>query len=138
MRKLHILIFRSEDNLLVSGDKSGKIIVWNAETGEIKKVLHEHDNKITDIAFSNAGTLMASASYDGKIKIWNLRNWQEIKNIISPAVPAYSGVKGNEPTFVLFNENDTHILFGGYNMKVIKANIHTVGFTLLTNFKPSH
>ena len=117
--------FRSEDNLLVSGDKSGKIIVWDTETGEIKKILHEHDDKITDIAFSNTGTLMASASYDGKIKIWNLNNWQEIKNINSPSVPAYSGVKGNEPTFVIFTENDTHVLFGGYNMKVVKANINT-------------
>ena len=46
------IAFRSEDNLLISGDKSGKLIIWNSETGEIINVLHEHENKITDISFS--------------------------------------------------------------------------------------
>lgn len=117
--------FRSEDNLLSSGDKSGKIIIWNTETGEIQKVLHEHDDKITDIAFSNSGELMASASYDGKIKIWKLSNWQEIKSFDSPTNYPFSGMNGNEPAFVIFSENDTHIIYGGYNMKIYKTNINS-------------
>jgi len=114
------IAFRSEDNLLISGDKSGKLIIWNSETGEIINVLHEHENKITDISFSPIQNSFVSASYDGTLKIWNISNGQLLKTITSPSIGSYSIVNGNEPTFVTYDNSGNNIIYGGYNMQIVK------------------
>ncbi len=115
--------FRSEDNLLVSGDESGAIIFWDAMTGEITKRLDIHEDKVTHLEFSNNGRMLASASYDGTIKVYDLKK-DKIRQIFkNSATGAYQDVKGNEPTFCAFSPDDKHLYFGGYNLQILKGSI---------------
>lgn len=115
--------FRSEDNLMISGDEQGDIIVWNAENGSVLQRMTQHNGKITHLEFSNNGKLLASASYDGTIRIWNLDKFRTLQTFKNPATEAYDGVKGDEPTFVTFDPSDKAVYFGGYNLQVLRGTI---------------
>jgi WD40 repeat protein len=115
--------FRSEDNLLVSGDESGKIIFWNALTGEIVNHLDIHTAKVTHLEFSNKGRLLASASYDGTVKVYDLKKRKLRQIFNNSTTEAYQDVKGNEPTFCTFSPDDKHVYFGGYNLQILKGSV---------------
>ncbi len=117
--------FRSEDNLLVSGDESGKIIFWEATTGKKLRELNIHTDKVTHLEFSTKGRLLASASYDGTIKVYDLKRKRIKQTFKNSSTDAYDGVKGNEPTFCVFAKNDKDLYFGGYNLQILKGNIRS-------------
>ncbi len=54
------------------GNNQGAIYLWNLETGQQQSVLRGHIGRITSIAFSADGKLMATASYDGTVRLWHL------------------------------------------------------------------
>ncbi len=111
--------FRSEDNLLISGDENGQLILWDVERGRIKKQLQGHQDQITHIGFNGKGDLMATASYDGTIGIWDLQSYQIIQVIKNTRMPGYANLKGHEPSFVTFSPNDQGVYYSGYNMEVL-------------------
>ncbi len=117
------ITFRSEDNLLVSGDESGEIIFWDARDGKILKKLHIHTDKVTHLEFSNLGRLMASASYDGTVKVYDLNKSKLVQTFQNTKTSAYDNVKGNEPTFCTFSPDDKFLYFGGYNLQILKGNL---------------
>ena len=119
------MAFRSEDNLLVSGDKAGEIILWSLNNGQITQRLSAHKGKITHLEFNNAGNWMVSASYDGSLKIWDLSTFKEIASYQNSATSAYDGMKGNEPSFVAFSPDDQSLYVGGYNLEVLEINLKT-------------
>ena len=98
--------FRSEDNLLVSGDESGKIIFWEATTGKKLRELNIHTDKVTHLEFSTKGRLLASASYDGTIKVYDLKRKRIKQTFKNSSTDAYDGVTGHEPTFCGFAPNE--------------------------------
>lgn len=132
LHKLHahkspvtFVTFRGEDALLASGDKTGKIFLWNSETGSKLGQLTGHEGQITHISFNPTGNLVISASYDGTIKIWSLSTYETVATINSPSIGAYGNVKGNEPTFVTFSKDGQYVYFGGYNAQVLRYSLHT-------------
>ena len=58
------------DQLLVSGDSSGNVKIWDSMSGECKRTLVGHTSVITCIAVHPDG-LIVSGSCDKTIKIWN-------------------------------------------------------------------
>ena len=119
------LAMSAPDQLLVSGDEKGNIIVRETATGGIIHRLEQHKDRITDIAFSHEGQLMASASYDGTVILWNLSDGQSLETYQNTSSGAYDDVKGNEPSFVDFGPNDQMLYFGGYNLEVNRLSIQT-------------
>jgi WD40 repeat protein len=66
------LAFSSDGNLLVSGAKDNTIIVWDAQSGSLLKVLQGHTGAISSLAFSPDDKLLYSGSLDGTVIIWNI------------------------------------------------------------------
>ncbi len=117
--------FRSEDNLLISGDESGQTILWDIESGQILRELKGHKGQITHIAFNEKGDLLATASYDGTIGIWDAQTYQLIQVIENTRVYGYTDFKGYEPSFVVFAPDNSGVYYGGYNLEVLFTNFKT-------------
>ena len=117
--------FRAEDNLLVTGDEQGEVIFWNAENGKVLHRTKVHKNLITHIEFSPDALQMATASYDGTIKLWDLKTYKILRTFRNSKAEGFDEYTGAEPCFVLFTPNGKGLLYGGYNLEVLYAEIRT-------------
>jgi len=62
---------------------SGRIYLWDLVANKRMRV-YEHDNWVSDIAFSHDGQLLASASNDGSVRVWDRTTEEEIKKLSPP------------------------------------------------------
>jgi WD40 repeat protein len=47
--------------------------VWDATTGQETLTFQAHQSRVTSVAFSRHGHLLASSGEDGTIKVWDAR-----------------------------------------------------------------
>lgn len=67
------LAFSPNEKLLAGGDQSGKILVFDTETKEVKiNQWAFHTGRINGISWSENGEFAASASLDTNIYIWSV------------------------------------------------------------------
>lgn len=109
------VVFHHQEELLVSGDKLGQILVWDIATGEILQRFLGHQGSITHLEFDATSTRLLSAAYDGTCLIWSFETGEILQKIKNSSTTPYATVKGNEPTFALWGENESTIIYGGYN-----------------------
>src|SRR5262249_43701123 len=58
----------------------GMVRLWDARTGELKRVLVGHDSYVFGLSFSNDGRYLASAgSYDLSVRIWEVETGLPLK-----------------------------------------------------------
>jgi len=69
--KVYELDFSPDQRQLISGDDSGNIYIWDAETERCGRKLCEHTNLIYSIVYSPDGQTFASSSLDQTICIWH-------------------------------------------------------------------
>lgn len=122
---LTALSLRKEDNLLVSGDASGGLFVWNFQTNQKIKEQVLGNQKISHIAVNSTGQMIAVASYDGKVYVCQLSPFEVKEEYVAPSISPYGTIKGNELTFVQFMNKDSCLVFGGYNGMVTSVNRYT-------------
>ncbi len=65
------LVWNAATNLIASGDDSGRILVWNPNTGEIIQELTGHTGAILDLDWRPDGTQLVSTSLDKSMRVWN-------------------------------------------------------------------
>lgn len=71
------IIFAMNDRILISGNNSGSIRIWNVKRGSLaKKLVNAHTENITSLL--TYGNTLISASLDGYIKLWDLTNGEII------------------------------------------------------------
>ena len=64
-RQIEVLAFSPDGKTLVSGGHDGRIVFWDAVTGEPQEGSEGHRLTVSGLAFSGDGKLMATASWDG-------------------------------------------------------------------------
>jgi len=68
-----VVRFSPDGRLLAVGlTVSGKVTLWDIETGKMKLAIDAHSSWSTDIHFSRDGKLMLTGGNDGYAKVWNL------------------------------------------------------------------
>jgi WD40 repeat protein len=73
--------FSDDGNRVVSGDKDGKIAVWDSQTGRKTMVLEGHGDAIRQLAVRKGIPDLASGSDDGMIKLWDLAAGKETRTL---------------------------------------------------------
>ncbi|RAM53032.1 MAG: hypothetical protein C6Y22_02755 [Hapalosiphonaceae cyanobacterium JJU2] len=80
----------SNRNLLVSGDRTGRLNIWNLRTNTLQKTLIEHKSEIKSIAISPDEKTIVSTGNDGQIKIWDVNSGKIKSTFTGHKVESYS------------------------------------------------
>jgi energy-coupling factor transporter ATP-binding protein EcfA2 len=70
INKIHAIEFDKSGNYLVTGDRQGNVIVWDAKSQRQLFRLRGHTARISNLKFNNDGTILASSSFDGTVRLW--------------------------------------------------------------------
>ncbi|MGN6809927.1 MAG: WD40 repeat domain-containing protein, partial [Thermomicrobiales bacterium] len=55
---------------VVAGGFDATAIVWAVATGQPVAVLAGHTDRVTGVAYSHDGKMIATASFDNTVKLW--------------------------------------------------------------------
>ncbi|MBX3416124.1 MAG: serine/threonine protein kinase [Pirellulaceae bacterium] len=86
-RRIGALSYTPDGNFLVSGDFSGKLLLWNLDTGQLETELTDsaanlaHSASINRLVFSRDGRWLASASDDRTVAIWDIGERKLVKRL---------------------------------------------------------
>lgn len=74
----------NQRTVLAAGDVTGRIQLWDLETGMVETTYLDHSQRVTSICairFTNGAELIASASHDHTIHIWDPRTGERIQTL---------------------------------------------------------
>lgn len=67
------LVFSPDGQMVVTGDRRGDLLIWNANGGELWGVLRGHRHAIGGLAFAGGQNTLVSADAEGKLRTWELK-----------------------------------------------------------------
>ena len=99
---------------IIIGLNNGAIKILNLDDGKISNMLDKHLNKVTSLAYSSNGSLVASSSFDNSVRIWDTTTLQLIKMIQKESDSCIQSV--------LYSPNEDYLAFGDININLLKIN----------------
>ena len=66
---------------IAAGDSDGQVIVWDADAGHVIDRPPAGSSRVSSLAFSPDGTVLAAVSGDGILRMWATETWSEIRQI---------------------------------------------------------
>ncbi len=64
--------FFPDGTVVATGDDDGRIVLWDAATGDALLGFDAHDDEVTTLAVAAAGSLLASSSEHGGLAVWQI------------------------------------------------------------------
>jgi len=107
-RGISALSFSPDGKLLMSGDESSQLKVWNVNTGKIVWKKNTESGRINAVAISRNGKLLASGTEQGIIKIWDIKSGV-VKSVIRPGLKTKPG-KRYPISGLVFLENSDQLV----------------------------
>lgn len=77
--RVHRLVFSPDDRFLLSSGEDNKIILWDANSGELIRRFEGHIDEVWALAFSDNGEMIASGSDDNTVRVWNVETGELLK-----------------------------------------------------------
>jgi serine/threonine protein kinase len=113
-------------NRALSGDRGGKLWVWNLNKGEPQCELIGHDKPINAVALSADGSLAASAD-ENTLRLWDVVNGRELRQLPQPLARSVH--------CLAFSRDGMRLASGGDSGKVLLWNVET---GMLHRERPGH
>jgi WD40 repeat protein len=72
------LVASCAGRLVAEKPEEGEVLLWQAETGQVRYRLQGHSRRPVALAFSPDGLRLATAGWDRQIKLWEVASGQEV------------------------------------------------------------
>ena len=100
--------------LAANGDdfdrRTGNAIrIWDAESGELVRMMTGHTNDVTCIALTPDGTRVASSSLDGTVRLWRIEDGETLWTFAGHDEAVYSVVVTPDGQRVITGGGDNHV-----------------------------
>jgi WD40 repeat protein len=69
---VHHILFSKGDRLIISASDDGTIRLWDAQNGQLLRVIYANARSVQAMAASPDGTSIATGGDDSHVKIWNI------------------------------------------------------------------
>ncbi|MFJ8478128.1 TIR domain-containing protein [Kitasatospora sp. NPDC094011] len=67
--------------LLVTGGNDGAVRLWDAATGQSRRLLRGHGRRVGALSFNSTGNLLAAAGNDGTVRLWDPATGRRVREI---------------------------------------------------------
>ena len=75
----HSVAFSPDGNILASGGRGGRVLLWDVNTGRLKQFMRRHAGAVWGIAFSPDGDTLAAATEGGYVYIYNVGDLKRVQ-----------------------------------------------------------
>lgn len=72
------LAFDPKSDLVATGGKDGRIIVWDSRTGKESRSFFGHDGGVNTMAYTRDGRWLATWGKDEQVKLWDTTTYEEV------------------------------------------------------------
>ncbi len=100
-----IISFTPNNRIIISGDYSGNINLWDLKYQTLIKTIKAHKKPINSIKFSENGKKFTTCSIDSTVKIWDFNSGRLVDSVKLNNIPqiALFNKKGNG--YLIFSDN---------------------------------
>jgi WD40 repeat protein len=101
--------YSPDGGIFAAGDATGKLILWNTESGHVLRTLQGAENAITDFAFDPASGELVSA-LTAEIRVWSPASGKSLRMLSDP-YSAWEAAAVNSPGGEIATQTDGKIEF---------------------------
>ena len=81
-----------DDTMLASASLDNSVIVWDAASGAVRKLLRGHESYVKGVAWDPVGKYLASQSEDRSVRLWRVDNWTPVATVTEPFTKGWVSV----------------------------------------------
>ena len=115
--------FSPDGNILASGGRGGRMLLWDAGTGRLKQFVLRHAGAVWSLAFSPDSNTLAAATEGGYVYIYDVSNPRRVERkhrLRAHSVRAWSVAFSPDGRFLASGGGDTVIRLWDYETGSIK------------------
>ena len=100
--------FTADGSLIaIGGEATGLVVVADAATGEELYSITDHQGDVTDLDFSEDGSLLLTASTDGTIRLWDAGTGDSVLTVpLETYGSIYASFDPRDPNHIVFARED--------------------------------
>ena len=109
--------FSPDGNILASGGRGGRVLLWDADTGRLKQFVLRHAGAVWSLAFSPDGNTLAAATEGGYVYIYDVSNPKRVERkhrLRAHSVRAWSVAFSPDGRFLASGGGDTIVRLWDY------------------------